>query len=90
MNKSVPIAQKQIGLCIGFVIIKGCLYISESISMALSYPSLPHKSTTALFQRDQLLCARGVDGDTAVKVLLRRAHLDRHAEALQHLPAAQP
>ncbi|KAB8606239.1 hypothetical protein FH972_025869 [Carpinus fangiana] len=39
-------------------------------------------------QRDQLLGARGMYGDAAVKVGLCGAHLDGDAKALQHLAAA--
>jgi hypothetical protein len=43
---------------------------------------------TELLQRYDLLCARWMNGDAIIKILLRSAHFDGDAEALQHLTAA--
>lgn len=40
-------------------------------------------------QGDELLGTSGVDGDAGVEVLLRGAHLERDAEALEHLAGAE-
>lgn len=53
----------------------------RSLSLFLAFYHL-------LLQRHQLLGARGVNGNAAVKVGLGGAHLDGNAEALQHLSAA--
>lgn len=43
-----------------------------------------------LFQSNQLLSTRGVNGNTAVKVGLGSSHLDSNTETLQHLATTDP
>ena len=48
-----------------------------------------HKVAAQLSHGDELFRGRGVNSHCAVEVRLRRAHLDRHRKALQHLVTTQ-
>jgi len=47
--------------------------------------SMAHGCATSLSHGDQLLRTRRMNSHTTIKILLRGAHLDSHAESLHHL-----
>lgn len=54
------------------------------------YPAYLHTIFLKSFQRNQLLSTGGMNGHTIIEIRLRRSHLHRDPETLQHLGAPGP